>query len=111
VTLDELGDIIAERVLTAAEQQGTPKEISVLLGKPRQLPDHPDYYCTFQIKGAGSEKVRHACGVDSLQALQFAISALAVELEVLNKQMAGALRWEYGEKGGLGIPVTHPNLL
>jgi hypothetical protein len=75
-----------------------------LLGKPKQLPDHSDYYCSYQIKGAGDEKVRYSCGIDAFQALQLAIRTLGVELEVLNKDLGGKLEWEGDEKGWLGFP-------
>jgi hypothetical protein len=58
----------------------------------------------YQIKGAGDEKVRYACGVDLFQALHLALSTLAVELEVLNRGLGGKLRWECDETGTLGFP-------
>lgn len=102
--LDNVGDVIATRTLTLLRGHGAPATVLVLLGKPKQLPGHEDYYCPYQIKGAGSEKVRYAGGVDPFQALQLALSALGVELEVLNKELGGKLRWECGTKGGLGFP-------
>ena len=109
--LDSIGELIATRSLTLIQDGGQASDVVILLGKPQQLPDHTDYYCPYQVKGAGSEKVRYACGVDPLQALQLALSTLGVELEVLNKELGGRLRWDCGEKGGLGIPATPPNLL
>jgi hypothetical protein len=102
--LDSVGDLIAARTLVLHQDNGANSEINVLLGKPRQLPDHQDYFCPYQIKGAGDEKVRYSCGVDSFQALHLALSTLGVELEVLNKQFGGRLRWECDDAGGLGFP-------
>ena len=79
-------------------------EVLVLLGKPKQLPDHCDFYCPYQINGAGSETVRYMCGIDAFQALQLAIKALAADLEVLNEHLRGNLRWEGDENGWLGFP-------
>jgi hypothetical protein len=104
VKLVTIGEVIATRTLTMLRDQGAPSEVLVLLGKPQKLPDHPDYYCPYQIKGAGDEKVRYVCGIDPFQALQLALSTLGVELEVLNKELGGRLRWECDASGGLGFP-------
>jgi hypothetical protein len=106
--LSSVGDVIAERTLTLVQGQGPPSEIIVLLGKPQKLPDHSDYYCPYQIKGSGPETVRHTCGVDRLQALQLALSTLAVDLELLNNKLGGGLRWNCGSdnSGDFGFPVT-----
>lgn len=54
--------------------------------------------------------VRYVCGVDPFQALHLALSTLRVELEVLNKELGGKLRWECDDKGGLGFPNVGPSL-
>ena len=96
--LDSIGELIATRTLTL---QGSPVEVLVLLGKPQQPPDHLDYYCPYQIRGVGSEKVSYACGFDPLQALLLSLSSIAVELEVLNNDLGGKVSWDCGEK----IPI------
>ena len=101
--LDEVGEIIAFRRLSLLHDREQPSDV-LLLGKPKKLPDHPDYYCPYQIKGAGDEKARYSCGIDAFQALQLAIRTLGVELEVLNKGLGGKLKWEGDEKGWLGFP-------
>jgi hypothetical protein len=102
--LDDVGETIAMRKLTLLLDDGPPSEVLVLLGKPKQSPGYPDYYCPYQIKGAGDEKVRYRCGIDTFQALQLAIRALGVELEILNKDLGGKLEWEGDEMGWLGFP-------
>jgi hypothetical protein len=102
--LDTVGEVIAMRELTIAEDNTPSAAIAVLLGKPQQLPDSPGYCCPYQIKGVGAQKVRQICGVDAFQALQLALRTIAVELEVLNKDRGGRLRWECDDKGGLGFP-------
>jgi Domain of unknown function (DUF6968) len=102
--LESVGELIATRTLMLHQDNGANAEINVLLGKPQQLPDHQDYFCPYQIKGTGDEKVRYSCGVDSFQALHPALSTLGVELEVLNNQFGGRLRWECDDVGGLGFP-------
>jgi hypothetical protein len=108
-TLESVGDLVATRTFTFHREDGTASEVNVLLGKPRQLPDHVDYFCPYQIKGAGDEKVRYSCGVDSFQALHLALSTLGVELGVLNKQFGERLRWECDDSG-LGFPgfINYP---
>lgn len=100
-----IGEVIATRALTQQRGKGPTSDVLVLLGKPQKLPDHTDYFCPYQIKGAGSERVKYTCGVDAFQALQLALSTLSVEIEVLNKELGGALRWDGDEGGDLGFPA------
>ena len=109
--LDNVGEVIASRTLTLIQDQGKPSEVLVLLGKPQRLPDHTDYYCPYQISGAGSNDVRYACGIDPFQALLLALSTLGVEVEVLNKELGGKLHWELGDKGSFGFPNIAPGSL
>jgi len=102
--LESLGETIATRTLSLLCDDGPPSEVLALLGKPTQTPGYDDFYCPYQIKGVGTEKVRYSCGIDTFQALQLAIRSLGVELEVLNKDLRGRLRWEGDEKGWLGFP-------
>jgi hypothetical protein len=102
VKLENIGEVVASRALAMLRDQGAPSEVLVL-GKPQKLPDHSDYYCPYQIKGAGDEKVRYVCGIDPFQALQLALSTVGVELEVLNKELGGRLRWECDPAAGLGF--------
>lgn len=108
--LESIGEVIATRTLILLRGDGAASKVVVLLGRPQQLPDHEDYYCPYQIKGAGDEKVRYMCGVDSFQALHLALSTLRVELEVLDKELGGKLRWECDDTGGLGFPGFGPSL-
>jgi len=102
--LDDIGEIIAVRKLTLLSGDEQSSEVLALLGKPKQLPQHSDYYCPYQIKGVGSETVRYTCGIDPFQALQLAIRSLAGDLDVLNRSLGGNLRWEGDENGWLGFP-------
>jgi hypothetical protein len=106
--LDSVGEIIATRTLTRLQDQGPPTEVLVSLGKPHLTPGYSDYYCAYQITGAGSERIMHSCVVDPFQARQLSLSTLGVELEVLNKDLGGRLRWDCDEKGDLGFP-TRPS--
>jgi uncharacterized protein DUF6968 len=102
--LDDVGEIIAVRKLSLLRDGGAPSEILALLGKPKQTPGFQDYYCPYQIKGAGSEGVRYMCGIDAFQALELAIRSLGGELDAFNQRLGGNLRWEGDEKGWLGFP-------
>lgn len=102
--LESIGETIAARNLSLISNDGPPSEVLVLLGKPMQTPGHDDFYCPYQIKGVGAEKVRYMCGIDAFQALQLAMRALAADWEVLNRNLGGNLRWEGDEEGWLGFP-------
>jgi hypothetical protein len=99
--LEHVGDVIATRTLVLERDGEPPAQAKVLLGKPQAHGE--EFYCPYQIKGAGDEKVRYAFGVDAFQALQLAISILGVEIEVLNKELGGRLRWECGGKDDFGF--------
>jgi hypothetical protein len=101
--LSNIGDVIASRSLMLNSDDGTKSEVLALLGKPLQ--DGRDFYCPYQIKGAGDEKVRGSYGIDAIQALHLAIRNLGVEVEVLNKELGGKLRWESGDVADFGFPA------
>jgi hypothetical protein len=105
VKLQNVGNIIATRTLVVDQDEGVGFEVTVILGQPQQSPGSSDCYCPYQIKGVGSEEVNQRYGVDRFQALQIALSAIGVQLEVLNKELHGRLRWDCGEKGDLGFPT------
>lgn len=103
--LTELGEIIAEReLLLSGPEAGSARTVRVVLGKPQPFPDSPDYYCPYQIKGIGDEKIRHMGGVDGIQAIQLALQTLGAELQALNQRLNGKLRWNGNREGSLGFP-------
>ncbi len=102
--LESVGEIIASRKLALLKNHLPPARIEVLLGKPERFPDHSDYYCPYQIKGFGSEKVMAVGGVDAFQAMQLAFTTIGVELEVINRNSGGKLIWEAGKEGDFGFP-------
>jgi hypothetical protein len=98
----ELGAVIAERRLRVS---GRPEfDVRVRLGTPRPFPDaaYGDYYCPYQIVGLGRESVRHAGGVDAIQALELAIHILPTELDALRQEHPG-LGWEDAPDGDYGF--------
>ena len=102
--LNNLGEIIATRRLINLE--ASDKEILVLLGKPKPSEDSLGYYCAFQILGIGEEKIKYAKGVDAIQAVQSAMLLIGTNLEFLNQQLGGKLRWEGATEGDLGFPSS-----
>jgi hypothetical protein len=102
----ELGDVVAERRLHVAGE--TERVVLVRIGRPQPIDARADYYCPYQIVGVGSERVKYACGVDSLQAMEEAIRILPAELNRLRRSCPG-LRWEDGAAGDFGFrPVVEP---
>jgi hypothetical protein len=104
VTLESVGEVIATRTLVLKEADGRSREITVLIGKPEQFPDGEDYYCPFQIKGLGDEKVRFAAGADAVQALQLAMPLVGSHLDVAQKKFPKHLTWFENEE--LGFPAS-----
>lgn len=102
--LDDVGEAIATRVLHL-HGEGETREAVVIIGKPRPFADSSGYYCPFQIRGLGSEKVKWAAGVDAVQAIELVMKAIGAELHVLNELHNGRLRWEADDTGDLGFPM------
>lgn len=102
----ELGDIIASRSLTR-EIDGNSVEVTVLIGKPRQLDDPPNYFTPYQFRGVGQERIKYAVGIDAVHALQLAMMMIGAELAAVNRKIGNKISWECGdEDGDLGFPVT-----
>jgi hypothetical protein len=101
--LENIGEVIASRKLTLAQEGEPSSEVLVLLGKPQQTPGYDDFYCPYQITGAGLNRVWYSCGIDTMQALQLAMEILQVEVDLLDKKLGGRLRWNDDEKGWLGF--------
>lgn len=104
--LDSIGEIIAVRELYIRDEQEPKGKIRVSIGKPQQFPDSNNYYCPFQVAGAGSENIKYAAGVDAIQSLQMVMVMLGATLQFLNERLNGAVRWEGSEEGDLGFPTS-----
>jgi hypothetical protein len=104
VILESLGEIIAVREFQAVDGSAFKPKVKVSIGKPEQFPEGPGYYCPFQISGAGSDDVKYAVGIDSVQALQLVMVMIGATLEFRNQELRGILRWEGSRKGDLGFP-------
>ena len=97
----ELGDVIAKRTFRWAESSA--EGLTVLIGRPVQFPDSEDYYVPYQIKGIGSNPVRYAGGVDSIQCLQLVMKGISAELDRIGNQAEDQLLWDGDETGRLGF--------
>ncbi len=101
-----IGPIIACRALAGRDG----KQVRVILGRPRRFPGGNDYYCPYQILGIGDERIRHAGGIDAIQALQLTLMKIGLELYTSEDARARALSWDAGSvEGDLGFPVPRGN--
>jgi len=91
-------DVIAERRL---QLSGGTAEVIVTVGRP--ISDGNDYRCDFKITGLGYDKVQHAMGVDSVQALLLALMGIGARLYTSDEAREGRLTWL--DSRNLGFPV------
>jgi hypothetical protein len=105
--LDSLGEIIATRSFHLADERV--REVVVSIGKPQPFPDSEDYYCPYQVKELGRDGIKYVGGVDAFQALQEVMKVIGAELDALNQEHAGKLRWDDAEEGYLGFPASIPD--
>jgi len=98
---DSIGEVIATRQLNLVGEPD--REILVKIGRP-ELSEH-DYCCRVQVSGIGSERVHGIFGIDSVQALELAMRFLGSELQRLNTQHEGRVRWGDARKGWFGFPI------
>ena len=98
-----VGEVIALRELYYFDDNQK-KTVKVIIGKPQASPDSPDFQCSFQLIGIGSERPQTAKGRDSMQALQSALVLVAALLNHLNDQAGRKLIWEGAAKWDLGFP-------
>ena len=101
--LKSVGEVVARRDLYILNDEEPNQDVVVLIGKPQSIPDLRDFYCPYQILGAGESKVRYAGGVDAVQAIQLALKAIETDLATLNEKCGRKLRWLSGEVPGLGF--------
>lgn len=103
-----LGEVIAERRFKF-RQGARHRELAVLIGRP--VPEPPtgeDWRCPFQIRGLGDEHVRHAVGVDSVQALQLCFQMIGAQLHYLMRSQDIRLRWLGQSELGFPMPSLSP---
>lgn len=100
---DDIGEVIAERKLLMTTADGQVTTVTVRLGRPLPFPDDTGYYATFQVTGAGSEKVKYAGGIDAIQALQLAFKMVDAYLDALGEEQGCAFTLEGSDTGDHGF--------
>src|SRR5262249_47478676 len=99
---DTIGEVIATRQLNIMAEPD--REVLVKIGRPEPS-EHHDYCCRIQVTGIGDERIDGIYGVDAVQALELAMRFLGSELQRLNTQHQGRLRWGDAPKGWFGFPI------
>ena len=76
--------VVAERRYDFAGSSGS-TQVKVSLGTPAPFPDTPprDWYCPYRVEGPDRAHEFYAGGVDSLQAMLMALSAIRAQLHGL----------------------------
>jgi hypothetical protein len=100
--LESVGTVLAERILDLDVVDGR-REVQILIGLPRNIPDSEDFFCPYQIVGMLESTVRYTEGVDAAQAVYLAMEAIGTLLAETPEARSGRLTW-YGERA-LGFPV------
>jgi hypothetical protein len=100
--LTTVGEVVASRRLSLVDEPS--REILVKMGKPQSL-DGKDWYCPTQVTGIGNEKVYGIFGSDAIQAIELAMRFLGSELQRLNTQHQGRIRWNDAPTGWFGFPI------
>ncbi|MFZ0961502.1 MAG: hypothetical protein WAO35_11415 [Terriglobia bacterium] len=101
MSLQNMGNIIAERALTLLEDNGNTRQVSVRLGEPQASPNHDEYHCSIQFVGLGDEKVRQIFGIDAFQALQLTLRYISFRPHHYRKESNLILyAWEQGDDMG-----------
>lgn len=100
--LTTVGSVIAAREFTLEGD----KPVTVTIGKPEEYPGGGGYYCPFKITGMLGDKVRHAGGFDSIQALELGLQMIGSLLYTSEEAKSGKLAWEAApRKGDFGFPL------
>jgi hypothetical protein len=94
----KLGDIIAERELTASVD-GKTVPLHIKIGKPFASGEG-EFRCPYQVVGL-DDRIRAIAGIDSLQALYLTLQFIGSRLK--HEQDELSLRWN--EDNDLGLPA------
>ena len=80
MVVNDIGDVIAERILKRSVNGGHAEDVIIRLGKPQQFSDNSGFYSPFEVVGVGERKIRYAAGVDAFQSLQLALRMISTLL-------------------------------
>ena len=79
------GAVLGERVLVPRD--GSKGRLTVSLGTPRPMKDHPDWECPFRLRGLGINQVQLGYGVDGIQAVTNALQGIRYALDRLETRL------------------------
>jgi hypothetical protein len=97
--------IVTRKYFRAGDRQKTPI-VEVEIGKPEPSPFAAgEFICAFRISEGGNTKLESTFGIDEMQALLLALSAVKSQLSLLNQNLNGSLRWLGDENGDLGFSL------
>jgi hypothetical protein len=82
--VEEIGEVIAERVVHRAVNGESPTDVIVRLGKPEPFPDGSGFF--FEMIGLGPRKVRYAAGIDAFQSLQLVFRMISGSLDYYKRE-------------------------
>jgi len=109
--IQSIDDVVAKRKYTLATPTGS-SEIDLTIGKPFPSPevqDGTEYICPFSISHDKSTRFQFAAGIDSLQSLLLALSAVKAEVGRMAKGYHASLNWFAGEPGEIDIHLQESN--
>ena len=89
-------EVVAERNLTITAEDGETRPVTVRIGKPIRTPGANDFFCEVQIEGLGRDRIHNIYGLDQFQALQLALSFIAIIATVVHHhrgETRGRLHW------------------
>jgi hypothetical protein len=105
--MDQNRQPFAERRLLLAGEGGG-RRITVQLGPIRHHPQ--DASCQYRIVGFGPDVTREIWGLDSIQALQLALTAIGSDLDALGGADGGyCIEGDTGGETGHGLPTVAPS--
>src|SRR5260370_56237 len=80
MVIDDIGQVIAERILKRSVNGKDPKEVIIRLGRPQPFLEDSGFYSPFGGVGLGEPKIRYAAGADAFQSLQLVLRMISVLL-------------------------------
>ena len=96
-------EIVAERILTVENRDGSIAHVSVRLGKPQLSPEGQDFFCEVQLCGDHDTRIQRVFGLDGFQALQLSIRYVRALLDHYAQQLGCVVYWT--ERGDdMGFP-------
>lgn len=107
MTIESLGEIIAERRVYLQTQSGDRREIRIRVGKPQAFPEPPkDFFVPYQLIDVDRDRLLYAAGVDAVQALQLVMLMIGDDLLAIARAHHATITWVAGREGDFGFPTT-----